>query len=146
MGWFCIFILVPILMPMMLLGLYCFAPVEHEAGTKLIQQVKDGQLSWPACAFCASALYELAESTGMLDRGSANWLQGAITFLLLFSVLIAFLSVVFPTALPAPEGVVPIHHFKMLFISAFLVGLSACAYTWLHFSVIPSTFHTEEIS
>ncbi|ALV07247.1 hypothetical protein DES44_2737 [Roseateles depolymerans] len=141
MGWFCIFILVPILMPMMLLGLYCLAPVQHEAGTKLIQQVKDGQLSWPACAFCASALYELAESADMVNRGSANWLQGAITCLLLVSTLVALLSVVFPTTLPEPKGCVPIFHFKMLLGSVVMVSLSASIYTWLHFSVTVSSLY-----
>lgn len=141
MGWFCIFILVPILMPMMLLGLYCLAPVQHEAGTKLIQQVKDGQLSWPACAFCASALYELAESGHTVSRVNANWLQGAITCLLLLSALVALLSVVFPTALPDVRGAVPIQHFKMLLGSVVMVSLSASLYTWLHFFVTVSPLY-----
>lgn len=137
MGWFLIFIVIPILMPMMLVGLYSLAPVDHQAGSKLIQQVKDGQLSWPACGFCASALYELAEGGAAMGRVQAHWMQGLLTILLLLSVTIALMSVVFPTqlALQDTRTTTPLKPFRMLLSSVIVVGLAATAYTSLHFVV-----------
>ena len=126
MGWFLIFIVIPILMPMMLVGLYSLAPVDHQAGSKLIQQVKDGQLSWPACGFCASALYELAEGGAAMGRVQAHWMQGLLTILLLLSVTIALMDT---------RTTTPLKPFRMLLSSVIVVGLAATAYTSLHFVV-----------
>lgn len=135
MGWFLIFILIPILMPMMLVAIYGLAPVQQETGLKLIQQVKDGQLSWPACGFCASALYELADTSVPIDKLLANWTQATLTVLLLISAFIALLSVVFPTPLPANLGRQALSGFRLMLGSVVMVAATAVAYTWLHFMV-----------
>ncbi len=137
MGWFLIFIVIPILMPMVLVGLYSLAPVDHQAGAKLIQQVKDGQLSWPASGFCASALYELAEGAAALGHVQAHWMQGLLIILLLLSVTIALMSIVFPTqnSLQDTQPTASLKPFRMLLSSVIVVGLAAIAYTSLHFVV-----------
>jgi hypothetical protein len=135
MGWFLISIVIPIFTPLVLVGMYLLAPVEQANGQKLISQVKDGQLSWPACGFCASALYELAESRMLLDEQFSNWAQGGFTVMLLISAFIALLSVVFPTPLPLPVRPLARRQFKMLLGSVAVVGISAIFYTWLHFLV-----------
>lgn len=135
MGWFLISILIPVVAPVVLLSLYMLAPVQPSTQTNLITQVKDGQLSWAAFAFCASALYELAAARIPLDKSVANWSQGVMTALLLISAFFAFFSVVHPTPIPPPAGRPWYRHFGLLVGSGLVVSASAVAYTCLHFAI-----------
>ncbi|WP_269633428.1 hypothetical protein [Pelomonas sp. BJYL3] len=138
MGWFLVTVVVPLLAPLVLLGLFCFLPLPPNvaAQLRLLTPIKDGQLCWGAMGFCVSALYEIAEpgaSARPLAHDLAGWANGGLIFLLLLSALLAAGGSVFPTVVNVPAGVRWPQHFATLLASVILTALAAAAYALVHF-------------
>jgi hypothetical protein len=111
-------------------------PAKTAALLKFVTPIKDGQLCWAAMGFCASALYEMAEPGAggkPLDRAYAGYAQAGLIVLILAASVIAAAGAVFPTKAGVPPGCAWYKHYKALAMSLVLAGLSASAYTVVHF-------------
>lgn len=141
MGWFIVTILVPVLAPnaFLLVLRAVHLPPATARLLNALAPIRDGQLCWAAIAFCASGLYELAESgcePAHLSAGLRGWTQGGLIILLAASSIIAASGAAFPAQQREPSsGNLPWYlRYKAFAMSLFLTSLAGLAYTVVHFS------------
>jgi len=142
MGWFSINILLPVFAPLALLfiaGKIC-TPIEPFASrVKVLNAVKDGQLSWVAVVLSANASYELCVN---LQSGSPpNW-AGPILFFnvlnLMLSCMLAVLGALFPVTEPTVtfRSLAPcLRHYRLLCVSTFTMIIAAVLHCVVHFAL-----------
>ena len=142
MGWFSINILLPVFAPLALLfiaGKIC-TPIEPFASrVKVLNAVKDGQLSWVAVVLSANASYELYVN---LQSGSPpNW-AGPILFFnvlnLMLSCMLAVLGALFPVTEPTVtfRSLAPcLLHYRLLCVSTFTMIIAAVLHCVVHFAL-----------
>jgi len=155
MGWFSINILLPVFAPLALLfiaGKIC-TPIEPFASrVKVLNAVKDGQLSWVAVVLSANASYELCVN---LQSGSPpNW-AGPILFFNVLNLMLSFegehrqplstiqamlavLGALFPVTEPTVtfRSLAPcLLHYRLLCVSTFTMIIAAVLHCVVHFAL-----------
>jgi multisubunit Na+/H+ antiporter MnhB subunit len=134
MGWLAVTIAIPLVAPILLMAIYSVLPLppRFSAKTKLIVPVKDGQLCWVGISFCASAIYEIADTPGPNGQ-PAWWVIGGLIVALVGCAFFAASGAVFSTPLRKPTDPHWRQHYKTLVWSARLTVVSAVIYTEAHF-------------
>lgn len=129
MGGFAITILLPCLAPLLAWLTFKLLTLPDGVEASPMKAFRHGQLCWAAIGFCASALYELAQS----PSGHIGWLQGGLTLVMVLSSLIATGGAIFPAHRSDAAAVNWISRYRCLMASLVLCVAAGVLYTIVHF-------------
>ncbi|WP_028100511.1 hypothetical protein [Pseudoduganella violaceinigra] len=142
MGWFAINILLPVFGPLALLfiaGKICTPATPIASRIRILNTIKDGQLSWVAVALSANSSFELFVQ--WQSNIPPAW-AGPILFFnvlnLVLSGLLAVLGALFPVLEPKVEldsMAAWLLHYRLLCVSAFTFAIAAALLCIVHFAL-----------
>jgi hypothetical protein len=145
MGWFMVTIILPLVAPILLTAIYGVVPLppDFSEKTKVIVPIKDGQFCWVGVAFCASAIYEIADAGGRPGGQSPPslstqswWIIGGLIATLVSCSFIAAGGAVFSTPLRMPTGKVWHRHYATLVWSIGMTTVAAVIFSLVHYALV----------
>ncbi|WP_137174414.1 hypothetical protein [Massilia sp. HP4] len=140
MGWFLVSILLPLAAPIAAMWVLqrCRLPVPWTQKSLLVP-IKDGQLCWGAVAFCALAMYEIAEPGAggtLVAEGLRGYANAGFVLIMVPSAMMAAAGAVFPISVASPLIGPWYKYYETLATSLTLTILAGGAYTVVNFCLL----------